>query len=870
MSTPESTQSRGLLCWLRCDEASGDLLDASTREYHATAQGNITYQQVGKPTLGLGYGVKPTSSAAIAIVQKSSDQCWSSLLCGTVSVQAWFKADKSFSTMWGTKHALAYKSSTNGDTYGWYLGVLPGGGNTIVFRVMDAATSTYTASYAETDFTQFHHYVGTFDGSYVRLYRDGVEVASTFVSGTIGHSTGYLATVGEGIEGTLDDVAVWNRALTATEVRRLYGDPAYWKTKQKLRADPFFAYGYNSLPAESLHQGSIRVGPFDVATKVYSGDEDGANPLYSAQNQWVVDGANWTNPAWVNTSTPHVIAAGTTLATLAPGQTMLLQLRHKDLYTDCYGYGALHVKAVGVAGEGLNIVLPAGPSEAEVKDDTVVQVGDPFVAVMNDGLTSPDPALVPAPMTDQQVTGDFSSVSGVDPAALNTPTGAAQDFVLFENVINDPNLVVDSVTVDQDHLVTLTGTVGPSNVEYLDLYWEVEVSTGMIVIPVSPSWAPFTLTNLRQQFTVQYQIPSCISLQWRRARFCAEAPGPGALQQAIRWQSSWVNLTNGNFLNPCGGGPAPKLPVQTWSYLNVATPISPQTPQGVLATIKNALDAWQGCDWGVDQYVAGEYLTVKRKVSSGGLADSFRGIFHAGMPSDAAIAGGGTGAVPKLANALYVGGCEDAGTAAVTNPASGAPWGGAWAGSVCFGSNPQNLTGIPSVFLISTDRMLAVMYYGDNGWAFAVLGEIVVSLDMVARGIWGTMASGANLIDPAQGVNIAAAAPLPMGVGNTCVGSFYANGAQQRLVRGTAVAPTGQQPLKSDAVGIGYLMPIVLETGGMTSTDREMVGVLRQICLGPYETGRKEVQDSTHTPQAVFLNGGTGIVGSGLYLSQSV
>jgi hypothetical protein len=871
MATPDSPQSNGLLCWLRCDEASGDLIDASLRGYDATAQGNIDYQQAGK----LSYGIAPNTSAAIAIIPKSIDQFWSSPipptslgLCQYVSVQAWFKPAKSFSTMWGTKHALVYKSSATGTTYGWFLGVLPGGGDTIVFRIMDAATTPYTASYVETDFVNWHHYVGTFDGSYVRLYRDGIQVAQTFVSGTIGHSAAYQTTIGEGVEGTLDEIAVWNRALTATEVLRLYGDPSVWKTIQKVRADVFFPYGNGTLPAESLHSSSIRIGPFAQAVTVYSGTEDATDPLTSPNDQWVVNGSNWLTPAWINISTPHVIAAGTVLGTLAAGQTLLLQLRQKYLYDNCYGYGSLHVKTAGVAGEALNIVLPTGRTVDNQLDVSNAQDGDLFQAVMNDGLSVPiNPT--PAPMTDLQVAGDFSLASAIVPDAQPVAQGVNQAFDLFEDVINDPLLVVDSVTADGDHLMTLTGSVGPSNVEFIDLYWEVELSTGMVVIPVSPTWLPFTLHG-RQQFVTTYQIPTCIGLQSRRARFSAEAPGPGALQQALRWSSAWVTLNGGNYTNPCSGGPPPKLPLQYWSYLNNATPISPLTASGVLTAIKQALDAWQGCDWAVDQYTAGEFLTVKRKVSSGGVADTYRGIIFPGIPSDAALAGGSSGAVPKLAHALYVGACEDAGNAVVSNPGTGAPWGGAYSGAVGFGSSPENLSGVPAVFLVSCDRMLVVMYYGSNGWAFCILGELLISLDQVARGIWGCLSSGITCIDPAQGINISAAAPLPMGVGQTCVGSFYADGAQQRLVRGVAASPVGQQPLKSADGTIGYLLPIAMESGGMLSTDRFMIGMLRQICLGPYDSGRKEIQDDSQLPQAVFLNGGTGIVGSGLYLSQLV
>jgi hypothetical protein len=73
-----------------------------------------------------------------------------------------------------------------------------------------------------------HHLVGTYDGSVMRLYLDGVEAAAPlFVTGTLGNR-------GEPLEigryspnlalckfvGTVDEVAVYDRALTTTRSAR--------------------------------------------------------------------------------------------------------------------------------------------------------------------------------------------------------------------------------------------------------------------------------------------------------------------------------------------------------------------------------------------------------------------------------------------------------------------------------------------------------------------------------------------------------------------------------------------------------------------------------------------------------------------------
>jgi hypothetical protein len=61
--------------------------------------------------------------------------------------------------------------------------------------------------------------------SLVRLYIDGAQVASAAASGALA-TTGAALTVsensGNSLGGDVDEVAVWNRALTATEIGTLY------------------------------------------------------------------------------------------------------------------------------------------------------------------------------------------------------------------------------------------------------------------------------------------------------------------------------------------------------------------------------------------------------------------------------------------------------------------------------------------------------------------------------------------------------------------------------------------------------------------------------------------------------------------------
>ncbi|HEY5866900.1 MAG TPA: LamG domain-containing protein [Candidatus Tectomicrobia bacterium] len=68
------------------------------------------------------------------------------------------------------------------------------------------------------------HVAGTYDGVTVRLFLNGVQVASTAISGPIAASTGPLRIGGNGLwgeffQGSIDEVRLYNRALTQAEIQ---------------------------------------------------------------------------------------------------------------------------------------------------------------------------------------------------------------------------------------------------------------------------------------------------------------------------------------------------------------------------------------------------------------------------------------------------------------------------------------------------------------------------------------------------------------------------------------------------------------------------------------------------------------------------
>jgi hypothetical protein len=87
----------------------------------------------------------------------------------------------------------------------------------------------------------WHHVAGTYDGSTVKAYVDGAEVASTPYSGGIGHSATPFwigQRNGSYFHGRIDEVEVFNRALTADEIQFIFDAGSAGKCKPSCTPPP--------------------------------------------------------------------------------------------------------------------------------------------------------------------------------------------------------------------------------------------------------------------------------------------------------------------------------------------------------------------------------------------------------------------------------------------------------------------------------------------------------------------------------------------------------------------------------------------------------------------------------------------------------
>ena len=104
------------------------------------------------------------------------------------------------------------------------------GGKTIHFYIRSGVWKSVSVT-PNIDITQWHHYAGTFDGTTLRLYIDGEEVASKDVPGKLDNDNGCLY-IGRDIDqmsryfnGQIAEVQVWDKALTKAELQNMMHYP---------------------------------------------------------------------------------------------------------------------------------------------------------------------------------------------------------------------------------------------------------------------------------------------------------------------------------------------------------------------------------------------------------------------------------------------------------------------------------------------------------------------------------------------------------------------------------------------------------------------------------------------------------------------
>ncbi|PVX23189.1 MAG: hypothetical protein CW691_11345, partial [Candidatus Bathyarchaeum sp.] len=208
---PDCSGQIGLVHYWKLDETSETNYIDCIGNADATATGG----EVPAPVSGVVDGAQNFDGTANRINSSIVSNPTSEL-----TVMAWVKAD----SITGTDKGIIFKE-------GAFLFELESGeSGSIDFTVMHSGETTELCPSDSTPIGEWVHYTGTFNGTHIAVYKNGSLLASTTVSGTIDSSTspytiGYSYFPGyetRYFDGTIDEVALFNKCLSAEEIQQLY------------------------------------------------------------------------------------------------------------------------------------------------------------------------------------------------------------------------------------------------------------------------------------------------------------------------------------------------------------------------------------------------------------------------------------------------------------------------------------------------------------------------------------------------------------------------------------------------------------------------------------------------------------------------
>ena len=146
-----------------------------------------------------------------------------------ITIAAWFKADDFEET---DAHIIAKGTAPSLQQIAWMLGTdNHGGGIVLRFRVHTNGTeaASLEASSGNIQTGEWVHAVARYDGSHMTLFKNGVQVGSMPHSGAIAVNPNVPVRIGDvagsvrkPFDGVIDDVRLYDRALSDEEIQSLY------------------------------------------------------------------------------------------------------------------------------------------------------------------------------------------------------------------------------------------------------------------------------------------------------------------------------------------------------------------------------------------------------------------------------------------------------------------------------------------------------------------------------------------------------------------------------------------------------------------------------------------------------------------------
>ena len=206
----------GLIAWWKLDESSG----TTAADSAGANTGTLVNGPVWRPTGGRINGALEFDGSDDRVDVGNMDIVGSGL-----TIALWMKADD-----FDVNDARFVSKATGvneGDHY-WMVSTI--NGTALRFRLKaGGSTTTLASSTGQISAGTWYHIAVTYDGSQMRIYKNGTQIASVAKTGTINTSSSVPAALGNqpqggrAFDGLLDDVRIYNRALSQAEIQALAG-----------------------------------------------------------------------------------------------------------------------------------------------------------------------------------------------------------------------------------------------------------------------------------------------------------------------------------------------------------------------------------------------------------------------------------------------------------------------------------------------------------------------------------------------------------------------------------------------------------------------------------------------------------------------